>query len=389
VRGPRFSGTLAFAVVAILANHCGSAPANEATATLRQPIIGGSLVDAANSPVLSLRGPQGACTAVLVAPNLVATARHCAAVLTEGDPSCDPSGGLSPGTTAGELGADDTPSQLAFYTEASVAAGNLSGTPDAVGAQIVSTQAQSVCSDDLSFVVLNRSIPGIAPAAIRITGATQVGEAISVLGYGLTENAGDPVALRLRADAQVTAIGPDTPPATTQPAPVRSIRVGPGATTCSGDSGGPFLSNATGAMIGLVSLGRTSGEFTTSCTLSATADTTGPRLAEYQDVILIAFSAAGASPIPETPTVDGDAGPPTSPTSDGGASIADSASPMDDTEAASPTPDVDADPPSGAPRLSGGCAIADGRPARTPFAAGWIALALAGFVTTAARRRRR
>lgn len=348
-------------------------------------------MDAASSPVVYLRGPQGTCSAVLVAPNLAATARHCAAVLTEGAVSCDPSGNLTVGTSAGELGADDSPSALAFYTEGSVAAGNTSGTPDAIGKQIVSTQASSVCSDDLSFVVLNKSIPGVSPAAIRITGPTQIGEAVSVLGYGLTENTGDPPALRLRADAQVSAVGPDTPSTETQPAPLRSIRVGPGATTCSGDSGGPFVSNTTGAVIGLVSLGHTASLFSTACTVSSTADTTGPRMAEYQNLILSAFVAAGASPIPETPTLfDGDAGA-APPVPESGTPTDAVTRPAEDAESIPPNADsatVAAEPSAGT-RESSGCAVQPRGSSYGRRDAEWMALALTGFMTAAARRRRR
>jgi hypothetical protein len=385
-------GFARFAVFAIFATHCGAAPDEEATARVLQPILGGSLADTADSPVLYLRGPQGTCTAVLVAANLAMTARHCAAALTEGQADCDPSGNLvMNGSNAGTLGADNTPSDLSFYTAASVAAGNISGTPDAVGAQIVSTQSPSICRDDLSFVVLNQPIPGVPPAAIRITGTTQAGESVSIWGYGLTETQGAPTALRLRADGKVVAIGPDTPPSEAQPAPVRSLAVGPGSTTCSGDSGGPFFSNVTGAVIGLVSLGPTASPVTNTCAVSSVVDTTGPRLAEYQDVILLAFATAGASPVPETPTSSGqDASVPPPPAMDAASGIDVAEVQMNDAAVSAGPPENDAGLTS-APSLAtaSGCSLAAARSSRTRVDAGWTAIALAGFVTAAARRRRR
>jgi hypothetical protein len=396
VRSARSFGTqglAAFALFAVAASHCGAPPADEETATLRQPIIGGSLADAADSPVLYLRGPQGTCSAVLVASNLAMTARHCTSVLTEGQADCDPSGNLvMNGSNAGALGADDTPSTLAFYTAASVAAGNTNGTPDAMGSQIVSTQSLSVCRDDLSFVVLNTPIQGISPASIRITGSTQVGESVSIWGYGLTQTAGDPTALRVRTDGKVAAIGPDTPPTEAQPAPVRSLAVGPGSTTCSGDSGGPFFSNVTGAAIGLVSLGPTTSSISNACAVSTTVNTTGPRLAEYQSLILLAFQTAGASPIPETTTgTDGDAStlPPT--VIDAGTDGDAAKNTMDDVADITPPPPENEAGVNAAPSLTGsdGCAIGVETSSRSRFDAGWTAIALAGFVTAAARRRRR
>jgi len=392
VRAVRSFGGAGLALFAVFTSHCSAAPSEEATATARQPIIGGSVADAPDSPVLYLRGPQGTCSAVLVASNLAMTARHCASQLTEGQANCDPSGNLiANGSNAGALGADDNPSDLAFYTTASVAAGNTSGTPDAVGTQIVSTQSPSVCRDDLSFVVLNQPIQGISPAAIRITGSTQVGERVSIWGYGLTETAGDPTALRVRTDGQVAAVGPDTPPTEAQPAPVRSLAVGPGSTTCSGDSGGPFFSNVTGAAIGLVSLGPTASLFSSTCAVSTTVDTTGPRLAEYQDIILLAFATAGASPIPETPAtsdVDASVPPPIDVDATPAADAAENAS--DDAAMAPPPPETDAGATHTPSHASAdGCSLAVPRSSRLHFDAGWTAIALAAFVTAAARRRRR
>jgi len=55
---------------------------------------------------------------------------------------------------------------------------------------------------------------------------------------------------------------------------------------------------ASGAVIGLVSLGSqaSAGPY---CSDGTTADTTGPQLADYRDLVLSAFKAAGASPILE------------------------------------------------------------------------------------------
>jgi hypothetical protein len=143
------------------------------------------------------------------------------------------------------------------------------------------------------------------PAAIRIASPTVAGEGVSVWGYGLTEQAQDPILLRVRDDAYIVAVGPETPLSTTQPAPVRSLRIGPGSVTCNGDSGAPIFSAITGAVIGIVSLGAqaTTGLF---CTDDSTSDgTTGPLLSDYSSLALSAFAAAGATPILETPPTDG------------------------------------------------------------------------------------
>jgi hypothetical protein len=295
-------------VVAVLTSRC-FAGTGEPTGRSSEAILNGSVADTAGSPVLLLKGPEGLCTSVLVAPTLVATVRHCVAQLVEGLIACTASGDLVASSTgAGELGADDAPADLSFFTAARAAAADTNGTPDAVGVQILSTGAPSVCRDDLAFVVLNQAIPGIVPVPIRLETATAAGEDVSVWGYGFTTEAQDPVVLRYRDDAVVVGVGPATPSSTTQPAPVRSLRLGPSDLTCNGDSGGPIFSNATGALIGLVSFGpqATLGPF---CSDTGGADaTTGPVLSDYQDFALSAFAAAGATPVEETqPASDGGA----------------------------------------------------------------------------------
>ncbi len=404
----RFAGHGLAGLLALALPQCSAGGGGEHTASSRQAIVGGAVVDGPGSPVLYLVGPQGTCTSVLIAPTLVATARHCAAQLVEGPPSCTPEGTLIPnGSGAGELGADDTPGSLSFFSAAKVAAGPPLGAPDAVGVQILSTQAPSICSDDLAFVVLDRAIPGLMPAPVRIDGPTEVGESVAVFGYGLTEHSADPLTLRVRDDAQVVGVGPDLPTSVPQAAPLRSLRIGPGSVTCNGDSGGPVFSTASGALIGLVSLGTQANPIGLFCSDGTAADTTGPELADYRDLALSAFGAAGATPILEAASSDAassdtesldaeslDAGSLDAETSDEATS--DAASP--DTEVdggwglrpgAEPSPYVDGSVASGIIEYvaaGGSCAIA-----LRQDRSGLFRAIVCGFVwmAVAARRRRR
>jgi hypothetical protein len=234
---------------------------------------------------------------------LVVTARHCVASTTPGAFSCTAAGEVvNTGNGAGQLGSDNDPGTLSFFAEAKANAGT-SGTPDAVGVQVISTQSPTACRDDLAFVVLDRTIPGLVPAAIRITRATTVGETVSVWGYGLTEKE-EPTALRAVDGVPIAGVGPDVAPASPQPAPVRAVLVGP--VTCQGDSGGPIMSEATGAVIAIVSLGSQAGTSGPFCASTQLTDTTGPRLAAYGDWIVSVFQGVGASPITDDPTT-GDA----------------------------------------------------------------------------------
>jgi Trypsin len=377
-------------VLPLALSQCG-ANGGEPTSTSRAAIVGGDTVTALDSPVLYLSGPEGTCTATLIAPRLVVTARHCVAQTPEGTFSCTAAGDLvMTGSAAGQIGVNDPPSSLSFFTNAQAVARTVfSAAPDAVGAYTISTNTQTSCRDDLAFVVLQQAIPGVAVAPVRIDGPTTVGETVSVWGYGLTSQVNEPLSLKVRNGALVVGVGPDTPVSTTQLAPVRAVRLGPDDITCSGDSGGPVTSAATGAVIAVASLGNLPNLSTPSCTNAGHPDTTGPRLAAYRDLALSAFAAAGASPVLES-VAPGDASPEAE-------SPAEAASPDEaGTDAAeageppeagqTPTPESAHPDPSVVMTATGGsCAMARGPEGPAPL----FAWALAFAVGTLAVGRRR
>lgn len=280
--------------VPLALSHCG-APEEEWTGTARQPILEGDLGDVRDSPILLLYGPQGQCSASLVAANLAATARHCVAYTTEGGFYCTASGELVLTPEGyGSIGADHPPGTLRFYEAQREWEPKLAGqAPDAYGATILSTSTSTACRDDLAFVVLDRSL-SLPPLRVRLTSST-AGEGVSLWGYGVTENVGDPTALRVRRDAELLGVGPDVPTALTQPAPVRSVRTSP--VTCVGDSGGAIVSRSTSELMGIISLGTASGG--PYCSTGGFDETVGPRLGAYLDLVSAAFAAARAALPPD------------------------------------------------------------------------------------------
>ena len=401
----------AFAVAALGLLQCSDGARDEgALRWSSQAIVGGSMVDGPDSPVLYMRSSmEGACSAVLVAPTLVATARHCVAISTPGTFSCTASGDVvNTGNGAGQMGADNSPDTLDFYTAASWATNGAAGAPDAVGMQIISTQSPTSCRDDLAFVVLDRPLPGLVPAPIRVSQPTSVGEAVSVLGFGLTDHV-EATALRI-VDSAISGVGPDTPATTTQPAPLRAVRLGP--VTCLGDSGGPVLSKATGAVVAIVSLGSQVGSSGPYCSPSGQVDTTGPRLAAYHDWIVSVFQVAGAAPNWENSPVDAaadstaqadasvfaDAPSPIADASAAEASAADAAdaATRSDDEASlddaavgdsSPAGEAAVDPP-GTASGSGCACFSAGRSPRNSRGLGAVTVALAWTAAAVGRRRR-
>jgi hypothetical protein len=269
----------------------------EPTSSVGQAIVDGTTVTDPASPILYLVGPQGTCTATLIAPNLVVTARHCVANTPDGPPQCTSAGDLvMTGSAVGQIGADDSSSAIAFYTNARVMAGTVSAAPDAVGAMTLSTNTPTSCRDDLAFIILNQPITGITPAAIRLDPTTMFGDSVSAWGYGLTDMPHDSLALRVRSTAVVQGVGPTMPTSGTTLAPIRAIRIGPDDVTCNGDSGGPITSNTTGAVIAIASLGTEANTMTAACAEIPNPATTGPRLGAYESLVLLAFSTAGATP---------------------------------------------------------------------------------------------
>ena len=296
----RFSPTL---FAPLLLSQCGVADLPP-IGTTTQPILDGVVVDAQDAPVLMLSSPEGKCTASLVAPNLALTARHCVASQISGGFACTAQGELVPtGTGVGSIGSDDPSSSLRFFTsQRATSALVKSEAPDALGIRTISTGTPSACRDDLAFVVLDRALAQLSPMPLRAAAPSVVGEMLSIWGYGYTENVHDSVALRVRADAVLIAVGPDTPSDETQPAPVRAIRTSP--LTCAGDSGGPIVSVATGEIVAVVSVGSNAGTSGPICSNNELAQTVGPRVAAYPTLIAEAFAAAAALAAPLDGSVD-------------------------------------------------------------------------------------
>jgi hypothetical protein len=366
--------------IAIAGGACSAGSRGENADRISSAIIDGIEVDAPNSPVLLLSAPGLLCTAILIGPKLVATARHCVAALTEGDVTCTPSGDLAPNSAGGALGADFAPSSLAFFLSPHAASGVGGGTPDALGAQTLSTGSPSSCRDDIAFVVLDRVIAGVVPSSVRLSAPTNDGEFISLSGYGLTDEAGVQTALRVHSGAQVVAVGPSMPVDLQQPAPVRSVRIGPGSWACNGDSGGPISSQNTGALIAIVSFGAQASASGPYCTYSPDSNTTGPRLAEYQALAMQAFAAAGDAPIPE-PVADASASD--APSGDGDPPDPD-AEGQDDGGPNAANGDADAEKTPDA-RKAWSCAAT---PAGNPEGGAGLALAMTAMATGLVRRRR-
>lgn len=218
---------------------------------VRQAVLGG--VESDLDEVLFVRSLGGIypanCSATLVAPNLVVTARHCVSQNTQGIYTCsltgevDDSAPRSP-STAGNVGLTFAGEDIEFY------AGQ---TPDltapvALGVSVIAPETDTICRNDVAFVILDRELP-VEPRSLRVGQGLIPGETIKVVGYGINET--ETNQRREKSGMVLMGAGPSEFYEEVGSAPPRTFMVGQGP--CPGDSGGPALSEETGELIGVSS----------------------------------------------------------------------------------------------------------------------------------------
>ncbi len=234
-----------------------AAPEDQVVEPLQPPslaprIFGGQRDDdpRANPGVVALKIPSGLshdlCSGALIAPNVVLTARHCVIESVTTRVACDESGNSKNGK---HVQFNKPASDIEIFTGASV---NRSKTPAAIGRELVTPTSDYLCNSDIAMVVLDRDIADVEPMAIRLGASVQPGEKIRSVGYG-SNDAKLPLGTRLRKDGvEVLAIGSTVSKSKTALGP-HEFEVG--RSICEGDSGGPAISEDTGAVVGVVSRG--------------------------------------------------------------------------------------------------------------------------------------
>lgn len=230
-----------------------AAPARgERAASARQAILAGEPEPAAlavavfTRPVPSLT----VCSGVLVAANVVLTARHCVAALTA------PSGRSFCGPTGVRGGAARPASSLGVTTDAEVTDRSVRRSVKRV--HLLPDEAPegdvALCGADLALLELDAPLD-VPPLVPRLDEPPQVGEPLRVLGYG--RDGRDAARSGTRQTSQPTpvlglggVVGDDG----TVFLDPREVLLGPAA--CDGDSGGPLL-DAARRVVAIVSHGKT------------------------------------------------------------------------------------------------------------------------------------
>jgi hypothetical protein len=283
---------------------CAESGPRESFEAERQAIVDGEPSGAEQDGVLLLRAvladqSELVCSASLVGPSLIMTARHCVAYFTDGQFLCSVRGEpFDNPTGAGHLGLDLPADSLEVYGRKTPRK-----VPLARGKQVISTLSPSVCQNDLAFVVLDKALD-LPIVPLRLGRPAELHEASVLVGFGMdAAEAGIDYLTQARFQKrglEVAALGPDSIDDGVTTVPPRTLII-EGPSGCIGDSGGPLLAEKTGAALGVYSL--QDGE---SCSAPDIRHQM-VHLPPFQALIDEAFAVAGGNPTPE-PELGGAAG---------------------------------------------------------------------------------
>jgi len=290
------TATIFFASL-ILASGCGSTPQSE-TGSTSSPIINGvpsTDVDDAAVGIAIMSGGSfaGFCSGVLVAENVVLTARHCISKTDEGAACTKDGKPVSGGKVYSDHKAEDL--QILIGAKAKF-------TFDAKGIKILHPDVSTLCNADIGIIILDHKLTGAKLAPIRLDTPAVKDDTILAVGWGQSNNSSG-YGRRRRADIPIIAVGPASGSSLGGAVGPAEFAIGEGI--CSGDSGGPALDTKTGAVVGVVSRGTNGAPYvpgtdppTTLCVDTTEYKTHNiyTRTDGFRDLILAAFAEAGAEP---------------------------------------------------------------------------------------------
>lgn len=176
---------------------------------------------------ISIKGGEGLCSGVLVAPNVVLTARHCVS---------DSTGGERVDCKRSRFLRSVSPKEIRVTTDA-----RMSTKGKYEVEEILVPSDDAFCGNDIAALLLSKSVPASeaepATPLIRspLTDAKKVGRTVAAIGYGDTGNKTGAGRRRIREDIPITCIPGDTRSAC--PSGVSPRELVTAGYVCEGDSG--------------------------------------------------------------------------------------------------------------------------------------------------------
>lgn len=290
------SASLVACIVGLTACSPSPGPSAEEVAKASQAIINGVPSDTADDTAIAIPLFQngqfaGACSGVLIAPNLVLTARHCVSQTDEGS-ACDVDGTPILG---GNIYSDRAAADIGVITGA-----KLKFDLDGKGKQIFVPASTTLCNQDIALVLLEAPITSVPFAQVRLDKPPVVDEQLRSVGWGLSNNSSG-YGRRRRDNVSILQVGPVLDSSGLGGVGAHEFEVG--EAICSGDSGGPAYDETTHAVIGVVSRGG-NGAPANAQNPSANCVDAGKfktfnlytRVDGFPDLMAQAFAAAGTDP---------------------------------------------------------------------------------------------